>query len=118
METGTYFLGWISGLFTGICLGYFIQAFVESRKPNFYRQTLLSIMNNPNIIKMLDTCLTYFYVPNTKIDEKSSDDESEISKLNRAISSIVVKIRDNERKVSKIEEAISIIRQTTLNNEK
>jgi len=53
MELGTYFLGWISGLFVGICFGYFAERMITTYKRNSYFQSFISAVMNPTLIKVV-----------------------------------------------------------------
>ena len=55
---------------------------------------------NENIIKILDTYLIYYCAPKTS--EKSLNNETEISKIDKVISTIAVELQDNKKKVSDI----------------
>ena len=53
MELGTYFLGWISGLFVGICFGYVAERMITTYKRNSYFQSFISAVMNPTLVKVV-----------------------------------------------------------------
>lgn len=59
MELGTYFLGWISGLFVGLFVGYFLEHIITTYKRHSYFQSFLSAAMNPVVIKLACEYLGY-----------------------------------------------------------